>query len=481
MAWSEQNFKRIIPFLGTNTAVSNTQRYMCMLTNVISSFVPKKLAVLKLISWKHSFKRLSEEYEIAKKKKQALDNLFAAGRISQSTRDSFNDEIVAAIAEIEKQQKDLLAKMQLKVQGLESQIKTLEMLLANYEIQHVVGEIDEEIYQHEMALFSAGLDTAKQELNMIIEATNQLSTPAVAVAAPSLPQETEVAPAAEVPPVETAPIAPPEVEVATEPCPPEPAITLEEAAPIETPPVDTTEVMPAEASEVAEAISQEPVITVEEAAPTPEQPQLETEEAAPVEAAPIENAEAAPVETSEATEDISQEPVITVEEAAPAPEQTPVETEEAAPVETTPAENTEVASVETSEDAEKIAEESAITIEEAVPEQLLAENVDETHTETLETVEEIPEEPVITIEDSVIEQSSDDSEEVLLTDASQLLEEVPQAVEEVVHEANPRNAPHEAHQEIAVETTVEQTECAEETQVTEEAAADDSENQEEET
>ena len=71
----------------------------------------KNSKVLKLISWKHSFKRLNEEYEIAKKKKQALDNLFETGKISQSTRDSFNDEIVAAIAEIEKQQKDLLAKM----------------------------------------------------------------------------------------------------------------------------------------------------------------------------------------------------------------------------------------------------------------------------------------------------------------------------------------------------------------------------------
>src|SRR4030042_4031222 len=144
----------------------------------------EKDTVLKLISWRHSFKRLSEEYEIAKKKKQALDNLFETGRISQSTRDSFNDEITSAIVEIEKQQKDLLAKMQLKIQGLESQIKTLETLLANSEIQHVVGEIDEEIYQHEIILLSTGLDTAKHELDVIIEAANQLCPPAASVAEP---------------------------------------------------------------------------------------------------------------------------------------------------------------------------------------------------------------------------------------------------------------------------------------------------------
>ena len=103
--------------------------------------------MLKLISWKHSFKRLNEEYELAKKKKQALDNLFENGRISQTTRDSFDSDISAVIVEIEKQQRDLVTKMQGKTQELESQIKTLETLLANYEIQHVVGEIDEDMYQ----------------------------------------------------------------------------------------------------------------------------------------------------------------------------------------------------------------------------------------------------------------------------------------------------------------------------------------------
>ena len=116
--------------------------------------------MLKLISWKHSFKRLNEEYEIAKKKKQALDNLYETGRISQATRDSFDNDISTVITEIEKQQKDLLTKMQGKATELESQIKTLETLLANYEIQHVVGEIEEEAYQREINLLSTGLESA---------------------------------------------------------------------------------------------------------------------------------------------------------------------------------------------------------------------------------------------------------------------------------------------------------------------------------
>jgi chromosome segregation ATPase len=129
-----------------------------------------------LISWRHSFKRLNEEYEISKKKRQALDNLLGAGKISRQTYDLFNEEISQAMAEIEKQQKALLEKMNLKVNELEGQIKTLEMLLANFEIQHVTGEVDEETYQREIGVLSVGLETARNELNMIKEAINQISS-----------------------------------------------------------------------------------------------------------------------------------------------------------------------------------------------------------------------------------------------------------------------------------------------------------------
>jgi hypothetical protein len=164
------------------------------------SFAAKKWTVLKLISWKHSFKKLNEENEMAKKKKQALDNLLNSGRISQSTYDLFNNEIDEAIAEIERQEKGLLEKMNSKMEELEEQIKTLEMLLANFEIQHVTGEVDEEVYQSEMGILSMGIETAKHELDVVREAVNQLSsgmqvsTPEVIVQQKIEPQpeETEV-------------------------------------------------------------------------------------------------------------------------------------------------------------------------------------------------------------------------------------------------------------------------------------------------
>jgi hypothetical protein len=129
-----------------------------------------------LISWKHSFRRLNEEYEVARKKRQALDNLLSVGKISQSTHGIFNKEIDDAISEIEKQQKALLEKMAAKVVELEGQVKTLEILLANFEIRHVTGEIGDEAYQRESDLFAAGLDAAKHELEEVKEAADQLAT-----------------------------------------------------------------------------------------------------------------------------------------------------------------------------------------------------------------------------------------------------------------------------------------------------------------
>lgn len=168
--------------------------------------------VQKLISWKPFFERLSEEYEMAKKKKQALDNLLNTSKISQSTYELFNKEIDEAIAEIERQQKALLDKMDSKMGELEERVKTLEMLLANFEIQHVTGEVDEEVYQREIGPLSMGLETARQELDTVKEAVNQLSN-SIQIPTTEVVVQQEI----EQQPSENVEISQPEVEVTEEP------------------------------------------------------------------------------------------------------------------------------------------------------------------------------------------------------------------------------------------------------------------------
>ncbi|MDH5482103.1 MAG: CdvA-like protein [Candidatus Bathyarchaeota archaeon] len=211
------------------------------------SIAAKKGTVLKLISWKHSFKRLNEESEMAKKKKQALDSLLSGGRISQSTFEIFSEEISQALAEIERQQKALLEKMNSKMDELETQIKTLEILLANFEIQHVTGEVEEEVYQREISLLSAGLETSRHELEIVKEAIGQLSsgiqTPTdEAVAQQGMEQQPQ--------PQENIDVSNAEVEITEEQ-----ASIVEENLP--EPPVEPLQVSETDTSQTPQAESQE--------------------------------------------------------------------------------------------------------------------------------------------------------------------------------------------------------------------------------
>jgi len=60
-----------------------------------------------------------------------------------------------------------------KIREVEEHIKILELLLANYEIQHVSGKVDDES-QREVAVLSIGLENARRELNAIKEVMDKL-------------------------------------------------------------------------------------------------------------------------------------------------------------------------------------------------------------------------------------------------------------------------------------------------------------------
>jgi hypothetical protein len=368
-----------------------------------------------LISWKHSFKRLNEEYDIAKRKQQALDKLYASGKISQSTRDSFDNELVSAIAEIEKQQKDLLAKMETKVSELRSQIQTLEMLLANYEIQHVVGEIEEDTYQREITLLSTGLDTAKHELDVIKEAASQLcptAAPATLIPEPTpeiaaqIPEDTALpTPEPEnipIPTVENVTVAP---EVEAIPAP----------ADVETPLLCSQEPAQAEPESASEPVQEEAATEISvEAEPEAE---IETVVEAPVEMA----------------EDVTEMPIETVETVL----EPDAEIAEAS-AEITVEPTMEAAEISTEVGAEDVVE---AQIEDA------AEITEETSDEVMEIIPETMEIEEESISENSVEATTETPQiETIMPDNSE-------PIEKVFVEAHPTEAPKEAHPEIIVEPT----------------------------
>ncbi len=280
-----------------------------------------------MISWKHSFKEISADLELTKKKKQALDDLLEEGRISESTYESLNGELTDAIASIEARRKALAEKVNSKISELEQQITVLEMFLANSEIGYVAGEIDEDLHQRESNAFALGLEAVKQELKAVKEVVGDLMPKESEEAAPLSPP-TEVAEVTEVteePQIQELAEEPPEI-VAEAPMEPE---TISEEAPVE-------QLMetPAEKPFV-----EEPVEMPHEASPevSPEvlpelPPELPSE--MPPEEAPVEEEEPVPSEESvEETAEETAEEIVETPEVAEEPVVVEVSTEEEATTE----------------------------------------------------------------------------------------------------------------------------------------------------
>jgi hypothetical protein len=431
-----------------------------------------------VISWKNSFKRLNEEYDLAKKKKQAVDNLYISGKISQLTRDTFNRDITSAIAEIERQQKDLVEKMHLKTDELSSQIKLLETLLANYEIQYVIGEIGDETYQRDILLFTIGIDTAKAELETITQATMQLCGPVPTIQAPLMPDipvtesafetfaPTETATPVEISipletPVESTSLETDSFEATSAPVEEpimESTIDTVADAPVEEPVMestfDTTTDAPVEepvmeSALVEEILTEEPVMEsafdVVEDAPV-EEPVMESAlvEDAPVEElsidadAPVEE----PVMESTLVEDAPVEAVesfVSLEADDPVIEITATEpvflTAEPAAIEEPVMESTfdivEEAPIETAV-MDFPVEEATIGL---VEEQTIADVAD-VPLQVFEVTEQAPVEQTL---EKVMEQLNSPAVEAL-------------AVEELTHSSHPTTAPHQALSEITAET-----------------------------
>ena len=199
-----------------------------------------------MISWTYSFREISKDLELTKKKKQALDDLFNEGRISQSTYESLNKELTDAIMGIESRRKALAEKVTSKIGELEQQITVLEIFLANSEIQYAAGEIDEELHQRESNAFALALEATKQELNAVKEIVGDLMPEELVTTPPSPPSEVTEAPQREElveKPPEIAVEVPPEPETISEEAPSEQLMET----PVEEPFVEESVEVPHEA------------------------------------------------------------------------------------------------------------------------------------------------------------------------------------------------------------------------------------------
>ncbi len=138
-----------------------------------------------MISWKASIEKINSDLELARKRKQVLENLIRSEKISKTTYESLSKEIEEEIMEINARQKALTEKMNMKINELENQIRTLELLLASLEMSYAIGEIDEDLYRKKSSAIETGLETIRSELNFMKEAVASLMGETVGVVEPA--------------------------------------------------------------------------------------------------------------------------------------------------------------------------------------------------------------------------------------------------------------------------------------------------------
>lgn len=126
-------------------------------------------------SWKRSFEMATQELDLTRRKKQALDDLLEKRRVSQLTYEHLGKTLTARLLELEAHQRSLADKMNDRADELEEQIGLFELALAYLEIRHVGGETGEEVYTRNKQTVVLGLDATKSELDLIRNSLTKIS------------------------------------------------------------------------------------------------------------------------------------------------------------------------------------------------------------------------------------------------------------------------------------------------------------------
>jgi len=117
-----------------------------------------------LSSWKNTFEVVHSELELAKRKKQALDELLAKNRMSQPTYEHLVGGLNENIDDLDSHLKLLMQKMTERADELENQAELFKLFLASLEMQNIAKELKQETYDKNKQAFELGLKSTEDEL-----------------------------------------------------------------------------------------------------------------------------------------------------------------------------------------------------------------------------------------------------------------------------------------------------------------------------
>ena len=112
-----------------------------------------------------------EELKLGEKEKQALDNLYAAGKISHSTYQYMHNKLSI---ELEIQRESISGILRIRERELENQISSVKMLLSRLEAHYGAGEVEDQNYLCESRALKLGLKAIEKELKTVKDSIGRI-------------------------------------------------------------------------------------------------------------------------------------------------------------------------------------------------------------------------------------------------------------------------------------------------------------------
>jgi hypothetical protein len=125
-------------------------------------------------SWKKSFETICLNIDLAKRKKQALDELLVKKRMSHPTYEHLIKILASNISELKVQRRSIVENISHRMEEIKKQIEIFELLLAKLEIEHINEKPNEALFKKNKEKMILGIEATNIELEQISISLNKI-------------------------------------------------------------------------------------------------------------------------------------------------------------------------------------------------------------------------------------------------------------------------------------------------------------------
>ena len=157
-----------------------------------------------LPEWKSEALNVAAQFDRAKKRAKALEDLYAKNEIPRHAYEEFKKKVDAAISRLKSKNQEVKALLRRRMGELEDEIVHIEKALTAMKMSYIAGEISERAYKAAAEALRSSRDKDLDEKNDIKkmlekltkleEEPAQLSTPVQAPAKPTIPEDAPAVP-----------------------------------------------------------------------------------------------------------------------------------------------------------------------------------------------------------------------------------------------------------------------------------------------